>query len=72
MTKTRQDKDVIDCIGLVYTEKYIELSKPIRPSMVYDETRQDNDVTNLPCVVYAENKLELLWPIESGVVYHEN
>lgn len=29
MTKTRQDNDVIDHIGLVYSEIEIELSRPI-------------------------------------------
>ena len=29
MMKTRQDNDVIDCIGVVYTETEIELSGPI-------------------------------------------
>lgn len=43
-------------IGLAYAENNTELSRPIRPSVVYDETRQNNDVTNLPDEVYAENK----------------
>lgn len=56
MTKTRQDNNVIDHIGLAYVENNIELSRPIKSGAVYDETRQDNDVTNLPRVVYIENK----------------
>ena len=42
MTKTKQDNDVIDHIGLVYTKKNIELSRPIWPAVVYEEnqTRQ--------------------------------
>lgn len=36
--KTRQDKDMIDYIGLVYAKNDTELSGPIRPSMVSDET----------------------------------
>ena len=56
MTKTRQDNNVIDHIGLTYVENNIELSGPIKSGAVYDETRQDNDVTNLPRVVFIENK----------------
>lgn len=36
MMKTRQDKDVTDCIGLVYTENDTELSEPIGPGVVCD------------------------------------
>ena len=37
MMKTRKDNDVTNCIGVVYVENEIELSWPIRPSVVYDE-----------------------------------
>lgn len=56
MTKTRQDNNVIDHIGLAYVENNIKLSGLIKSGTVYDETKQDNDVTNLPRVVYIENK----------------
>ena len=35
--KVRQDKDVTDCIGTLYVDNEIELSRPIRQGMVYDE-----------------------------------
>ena len=35
MTKTRQDNDVIDRIGAVYTDIRTELSWPIRKDTVY-------------------------------------
>ena len=60
ITKTKQDNDMTDCIGLVYVENNTELSGPIGPGVVSAKIRQDNDVTNLPCVVYIENKIELL------------
>lgn len=50
--KTRQDKDVIDCIGLVYAK----FSRPIGSGAVYEETRQDNDVIDCTSVLYVENK----------------
>lgn len=56
MTKTRQDNNVIDHIGLAYVENNIKLSGLIKSGTVYEETKQDNDVTNLPRVVYIENK----------------
>ena len=39
MTKTKQDNDVIDLIGLVYTKKNIELSRPIWLAVVYEENQ---------------------------------
>lgn len=54
--KTSWGNNVTYRIGPVYAENNTELSRPIRPSVVYDETRQDNDVTNLPDEVYTENK----------------
>ena len=38
-------------IGLVYVKNDIELSGPIRSSVVNDETIQDNDLSDLPCAV---------------------
>ena len=66
--KTRQDKDVIDCIGLVYAK----FSRPIGSGAVYEETRQDNDVIDCTSVLYVENKTVWLWPIELGAFCHEN
>ena len=34
VTKTRQDKDVTDCIGMVYAETKTKLLGPTEPSMV--------------------------------------
>lgn len=45
MTKTRQDNDRIDHIGLVYAETKIELLRPIKLGAICDEnqTRQRRD-----------------------------
>ena len=42
ITKTKQDNNVTDHIGLVYTKNNTELLGPIGPGTVYDEnnTRQ--------------------------------
>ena len=34
MTKTRWDNDMIDYIGVVYTEIKVEISRPIKPGVV--------------------------------------
>lgn len=71
MTKTRQDNDLIDRIGLVYVKNDNELSGLIRSDVVYDKTRQDKDLTNHIGMVYAENDYELLGLIRSGTVFDE-
>ena len=43
MTKTRQENDVIDCIGQIYAKTKIKLLGPIWLGVVYDKTKQDND-----------------------------
>ena len=35
MTTTKQDNDLIGCIGVVYAEIEIELSRPIKSSAIY-------------------------------------
>ena len=37
MMKTREENDVIYCIGAVYAENDIELSWPIRLCLVFDK-----------------------------------
>ena len=37
MMKTKQDKDMIEYIGMVYTETKTKLLGPIWPCVVYDE-----------------------------------
>ena len=54
--KTRQDNDVIDCIGEVYSKIETKLSEPIGLDVISDETRYDNDVTDFTSVVYAEKE----------------
>lgn len=61
MTKTRQDNNVINSIGVIYIETEIELLGPIKTSVISNENqtkkkRCDRDHTN---VVYIENKIEL-------------
>ena len=46
MTKTRQDNDVIDRIGLVYVETETEQQRPIDQVWSIMKTGQDNDLTN--------------------------
>lgn len=53
------NNDLIDRIGAIYAENYIELSKPIRPDVVHLKMRQNNYVTDLTSVVYTEKEIEL-------------
>ena len=39
MTKTKQDNDMTNSIGLVYAKTEIELSRLIWPGAVYDENQ---------------------------------
>ena len=59
MTKTRQDNDLIACIGAVYAENKIELSRPIKKGVVQMKTIKDNDITNRTYVVYVEKNIVL-------------
>lgn len=60
MIKTKQDKDMINHISLVYTENNTELSGPMDGTgVIGDETKQDNDVTNLSHAVYTGNETKL-------------
>ena len=45
MMKTKQDNDLIDCIGVIYAETKIELLGPIKLSVVcyQNQTRQWHD-----------------------------
>ena len=62
--ETRQDNNIIDCIGLVYNENDPELLGPICLSTISKKkTKQDKDITNCISVVYTETKIELLGPI---------
>lgn len=45
VTKTTQDNNMTECTGVVYTEKYIELSWLTDRVQSMTKTRQDNDVT---------------------------
>lgn len=70
--KTRQDNDVIDFIGLVYTEIEIKLSRPIWPGVVYNKTRQDNNVVDRTSVLYTKNDTKLSWSIRPSVICDKN
>ena len=70
-SKTRQDNDVTDRIGLVYVENNIEFSEPIIQGAICDETKQDNDVIDHIGLVYNQNGTELSEPIGSGAIYDE-
>ena len=52
MTKTRQDNNMSNCIGAIYTKNVIKLSWLIRLSVVWDKTRED-DMIDYIGVVYA-------------------
>ena len=71
--ETRQDNNIIDCIGLVYNENDPELLGPICLSTISKKkTKQDKDITNCISVVYIETKIELLGPIWLGAVCDKN
>ena len=57
--KTRQENNLIDHIGTVYAENYIELPGPIESGAIYTKTRQNNDVIDLIGVIYIRKKIEL-------------
>lgn len=70
VTKSRQDNDVIDNIGLVYFKTETKLSGPIWLGAVCKEnqTRQRHDIG----LVDAEIEFELSGPIWLGAIYDEN
>ena len=56
--KTRQDKEVNNCIGVVYVKTETELTRPIWSCVVYDK-KKDNDVNDCIGAVYTEIEIEL-------------
>ena len=59
--KTRQDNDMTNHIGAVYTKNEIEWLLQINQlGAVVMKTRQDNDVTEQTGSIYAENNIKLL------------
>ena len=52
VNKTRQDNDMINPIGVVYTKNETELSWRIRPSETCEKIRQDNNVTHHIGIAY--------------------
>lgn len=70
--KTKQDNDVTDCIGVVYTENKTRLLWPIRLGAICDEnhTGQRHDWSYRSSL--CQNDIELLGLILLGVVYDEN
>lgn len=72
MTKTRQDNDVTDCIGLVYCETETKLWDLFDRVQSMMKTRQDNDLTNCISMVYVEKETKLSWWILLGAVHDEN
>ena len=56
MTKTKQDNDMTDRVGVVYAENDTQLVGPIGSGVVYDETRQDNDMIDHIRTAYAKNE----------------
>ena len=54
--KTKQDNDMIDCIGLVKVETKTKLLEFIWLGAICDEGQMDNDVTDHIVVVYVKNK----------------
>ena len=47
MTKTRQENDMIDRIGLVYAKFEIELSEPIWTGVVREENKTEEQCDRL-------------------------
>ena len=70
--KTRQDNDVIDYIGAVYTENDTKLSWLIGPGADYDENQIRHNVINHTDMVYVENETQVSSPIGPGVVFDKN
>ena len=68
--KTRQDKDITDHTGAIYTEND---SRDLFDCVGFVmKTKEDNDVTDCIGVVYAETETKLLEPIEPGAVCYLN
>ena len=66
---------MIDRIGLVYAETEIELSRPVKWGVVYDENKieqLDRVPTNRIGGVNTWNKIEFSWSIGPGVIYDKN
>lgn len=57
--KTKQDNNMTDRIGAIYTKNDNELSRLIVSDVICDETKQNNDMTNRIGAVYIENETEL-------------
>ena len=70
--KTRQDNNIIDHTGSIYTENEIELSWSVEPSVIHEKKRWDSDVTDYIGAVYVKIKTELSGPIELGAICYEN
>lgn len=58
MMKTKQDYDMIDRIGMVYSKNETELSWLIRQVRLLMKTKEVNNVTNCISAIYAENDIE--------------
>lgn len=70
--KTRQDKDVTDCIVVVYAKSrlnYRDLLDCVQSMM---KIKQDNNMIDYIGMVYIETKTKLLGSIESGVTCYQN
>ena len=59
MTKTKQDNDMTNHIGLVHTKIKMELSGPIQQDTICDENQTRQDVTDHTDAIYVENEIEL-------------
>ena len=71
MTKIRQDNNVTDCIGLVYTKTKIKLLGPIWLSVVSYENQIGQWCDQSYRYGLIENEIELSWPIRTGVICDE-
>ena len=70
--KTKQDNDVTDCIGLVYSEIETELSRPIWLGVVYDENQIEKWHDWLyKCGIHRKQNLAIVFD-QIDVIYDEN
>ena len=66
VTKTKQNNDVTDCIGVVYVETETKLSDLSNQVQYVTKTRHDNDMVDCIGAVFIENNTELSWFIRPG------
>lgn len=60
MMKAKQENNMIDCIGVVYTKNDIECHDPSDSIPFVSKIRQDKNMTNHTGAIYDKNDIKLL------------